>query len=247
MRKWSHASACLNLRARLKWVASFTLRPLQPRDLLDRKLSGPVLTAILDLTTKTKFSPLKWIKSGRLAQRKSVYRLIYPREYFKIHSSVLCFPFVRQWKPMGSFPADVFFFCFNLKAPDKSWKFAKSRRRVLIPTLTCSWNKNEGLVVTAERKLKISDLEFTNKLRIWRALNCCTCFVLTSKAYSRRCQSHWPWQNCRCTEQLEFSLHVDCRNLPSVWARVFLEILTAAQLVSWSVVTSPVPFSPGND
>ena len=30
------------------------------------------------------------------------------------------------------------FICLNLKAPDKSWNFAKSRRSVLIPTLTCS-------------------------------------------------------------------------------------------------------------
>jgi len=48
-----HASECLNLGARLKLVASFTLRPLQPRDLLDRKLGGPVITGILDLTIKT--------------------------------------------------------------------------------------------------------------------------------------------------------------------------------------------------
>ena len=37
-----------------------------------------------------------------------------------------------------------------------------------------------------------------------------------------------------------------CR-LPKLRASVFLEILTAAQLVNWSVVTSPIPFSPGND
>ena len=47
-------------------------------------------------------------------------------------------------------------------------------------------------------------------------------------------------------EQLEFALHIDCRNLPTVWARVLLEIFTFAQLVSWSVVTSSVHFSPGN-
>ena len=149
-------------------------------------------------------------------------------------NSFICslFSLPAVMKNCGQFSSRFFFFCFNLKAPDKSWNSAKSRRSVLIPTLTRSWNKNEGLVVTAERKLKISDLEFTNKLRIWRASDRCTCFTLPSVSCSRRCQSHWPCQICWRKEQLEFALHVDCRNLPTVWARVFLENLTAAQLVN---------------
>jgi hypothetical protein len=90
-------------------------------------------------------------------------------------------------------------------------------------------------------------LEFTNKLRILRALNRCTWFMLPTKSFSWPCQSHWPCQICCRKEHLEFALHVDCRKLLTVWATIFLEILTDAQLVSWSVMTSPVLFSAGND
>jgi hypothetical protein len=34
--------------------------------------------------------------------------------------------------------------------------------------------------MTAERKLKIIDFEFTNKLRIWRAINRRTCSMMLS-------------------------------------------------------------------
>jgi hypothetical protein len=215
MVKWRYTSMCLSLGARFKWVLSFMLWPLQPRDLLDRKLDGPGFITVLDLAVKTKFPSLKWIKGGRPAHPTAIHYTdgAIPANIFSFGNLFFSFLFLWSWKTLGNFPAYVF---LNLKAHYKGWNLAKSCSSVLIPTLICSWNKNEDLVVSAERKLKISDLEFINKRRIWRALNCGTWCMLLLKSLSVHFQSQWPRHVCCSTEQMDLALHVDCWNLLTV-------------------------------